>query len=140
MRQFIHRFDAYTDLERAGAFELVIARIDGEPCGQVWGWPLTAKTGWWSGLQLHECDETEFTAENGSRILAFMKLWSASHSPAGASRAPCTMNCSLTAPSNARHCSSAPTISAPTTTIGGGAGTGSVCCAHPGRTPHSSTS
>ncbi|MEV6324246.1 GNAT family N-acetyltransferase [Nocardia sp. NPDC051787] len=71
---FMHRFDAYTDPARAGAFELVIARIDGEPCGQAWGWPLTAKTGWWSGLQLDEGDQTEFTAENGSRTFALSEI------------------------------------------------------------------
>ncbi|MFI5537950.1 GNAT family N-acetyltransferase [Nocardia sp. NPDC051900] len=71
---FMHRFDAYTDPARAGAFELVIARLDGEPCGQAWGWPLTAKTAWWDGLKLDEGDQASFTAENGSRTFAFSEI------------------------------------------------------------------
>ncbi|MEU7633694.1 GNAT family N-acetyltransferase [Nocardia sp. NPDC049220] len=71
---FMHRFDAYTDPARAGAFELVIARFDGEPCGQAWGWPLTARTGWWVGLHLEAGDPATFTAESGSRTFAFSEL------------------------------------------------------------------
>ncbi|MBF6163159.1 GNAT family N-acetyltransferase [Streptomyces gardneri] len=71
---FMHRFDAYTDPARAGGFELVIARLDGEPCGQAWGWPLTADTAWWDGLRLDEGDRADFTAENGSRTFAFSEI------------------------------------------------------------------
>ncbi|MFE7745005.1 GNAT family N-acetyltransferase [Nocardia sp. NPDC057455] len=71
---FMHRFDAYTDPARAGAFELVIARLDGELCGQAWGWPLTAETAWWEGLRLDEGDHTVFTVENGSRTFAFSEV------------------------------------------------------------------
>ncbi|MFF7941325.1 GNAT family N-acetyltransferase [Nocardia gamkensis] len=71
---FMHRFDAYTDPARAGAFELVIARLDGELCGQAWGWPLTAETAWWDGLRLDEGDYAAFTAENGSRTFAFSEI------------------------------------------------------------------
>ncbi|MGQ4614606.1 GNAT family N-acetyltransferase [Nocardia sp. R7R-8] len=71
---FMHRFDTYTDPARAGAFELLIARLDGELCGQAWGWPLTAKTGWWDGLKLDEGDQASFTAENGSRTFAFSEI------------------------------------------------------------------
>ncbi|WP_280184733.1 MULTISPECIES: GNAT family N-acetyltransferase [Nocardia] len=71
---FMHRFDAYTDPARAGAFELVIARLDGELCGQAWGWPLTAETAWWDGLRLDEGDQVSFTAENGSRTFAFSEI------------------------------------------------------------------
>lgn len=71
---FMQRFDAYTDPARAGAFELVIARLDGELCGQAWGWPLTAKTAWWDGLKLDEGDQASFTSENGSRTFAFSEI------------------------------------------------------------------
>ncbi|WP_159920087.1 MULTISPECIES: GNAT family N-acetyltransferase [Nocardia] len=71
---FMHRFDAYTDPARAGGFELVIARLDAEPCGQAWGWPLTADTAWWDGLRLDEGDRADFTAENGSRTFAFSEI------------------------------------------------------------------
>ncbi|WP_039799651.1 GNAT family N-acetyltransferase [Nocardia araoensis] len=71
---FMHRFDAYTDPDRPGAFELVIARLDGEPCGQAWGWPLTAKTRWWDGLELDQGDQASFTAENGSRTFALSEI------------------------------------------------------------------
>ncbi|WP_236566584.1 GNAT family N-acetyltransferase [Nocardia sp. CY41] len=71
---FMRRFDAYTDPARAGAFELVIARLDGELCGQAWGWPLTAKTAWWDGLRLDDDDHAAFTAENGSRTFAFSEI------------------------------------------------------------------
>ncbi|WP_280244962.1 GNAT family N-acetyltransferase [Nocardia abscessus] len=71
---FMHRFDAYTDPARAGTFELVIARLDGELCGQAWGWPLTAKAAWWDGLRLDEGDHTAFTAENGSRTFALSEI------------------------------------------------------------------
>lgn len=71
---FMCRFDAYTDPGRAGAFELVIARLDGELCGQAWGWPLTARTAWWDGLRLDEGDHAAFTAEDGSRTFAFSEI------------------------------------------------------------------
>lgn len=71
---FMHRFDAYTDPARAGGFELVIARLDGEFCGQAWGWPLNAHTAWWDGLRLDEGDRAAFTAENGSRTFAFSEI------------------------------------------------------------------
>ncbi|MGW5139657.1 N-acetyltransferase family protein [Nocardia beijingensis] len=71
---FMHRFDAYTDPDRAGAFELVIARLDGELCGQAWGWPLTAKTWWWDGLELDQGDQASYTTENGSRTFAFSRI------------------------------------------------------------------
>ncbi|MFI2279722.1 GNAT family N-acetyltransferase [Nocardia beijingensis] len=71
---FMHRFDAYTDPDRAGEFELVIARLHGEPCGQAWGWPLTAETRWWDGLELDQGDQASFTAENGSRTFAFSEI------------------------------------------------------------------
>ncbi|WP_063019714.1 GNAT family N-acetyltransferase [Nocardia niwae] len=71
---FMHRFDAYTDPARAGAFELVIARSHGESCGQAWGWPLTAKTAWWDGLRLDEGDQAAFTVEDGSRTFAFSEI------------------------------------------------------------------
>ncbi|MGY1927868.1 GNAT family N-acetyltransferase [Nocardia gipuzkoensis] len=71
---FMHRFDAYTGPARASAFESVIARLDGELCGQAWGWPLTAKTAWWDGLRLDEGDHTAFTAENGSRTFALSEI------------------------------------------------------------------
>ncbi|MEU5882875.1 GNAT family N-acetyltransferase [Spirillospora sp. NPDC047279] len=66
---FLDRFDAY--VQRPG-FDLVLARLDGQPVGQAWGWPLDADTGWWRGLT----DEPEpgFTQEDGHRTFAFSEL------------------------------------------------------------------
>lgn len=71
---FMRRFDTYTDPERSGEFELVMARIDGKPCAQTWGWPLPAEAPWWKGLQLDDGDIEAFTAEDGSRTFALSEI------------------------------------------------------------------
>ncbi|MBB5911718.1 ribosomal protein S18 acetylase RimI-like enzyme [Nocardia transvalensis] len=71
---FMTRFDTYTDPNRPAGFELVMARIDGEPIGQAWGWPLTSGTHWWDGLQLDDGDPTAFTAETGVRTFALSEI------------------------------------------------------------------
>lgn len=63
------RFDAYT--ARAG-FDLVIAFLDGEPVGQVWGWALKPDSAWWRGLLTEP--EPGFTAEDGTRTFALSEL------------------------------------------------------------------
>ncbi|MFE2999764.1 GNAT family N-acetyltransferase [Nocardia sp. NPDC059246] len=70
---FMHRFDAYTD-PQAGRFELVVGRIDGEPVGQTWGWPLTAQSRWWTNLRLDTGDRAAFVAENGMRTFALSEI------------------------------------------------------------------
>ncbi|MFD9804833.1 GNAT family N-acetyltransferase [Streptomyces sp. NPDC059071] len=70
---FMQRFDAYTD-PHAGRFELVVARIDGHPAGQTWGWPLTANSRWWTNLELDSGDRAAFTAENGLRTFALSEI------------------------------------------------------------------
>lgn len=72
--EFMRRFDIYTDPDRARGFELVMARADGEPCGQAWGWPLHADTAWWGSLHLDDGDLDEFVAENGSRTFALSEI------------------------------------------------------------------
>ncbi|WP_280362301.1 GNAT family N-acetyltransferase [Nocardia wallacei] len=72
--EFMARFDAYTEPHRTRGFELVIARVDGEPAGQAWGWPLGPNAGWWRGLRLDSGDVGEFTAENGFRTFALSEI------------------------------------------------------------------
>ncbi|WP_024800641.1 GNAT family N-acetyltransferase [Nocardia sp. BMG51109] len=73
--EFMKRFDAYTHPRSAG-FELVVARIDGKPEGQAWGWPLSPTAGWWTNLRLDEGegDRAEFTTENGTRTFALSEI------------------------------------------------------------------
>ncbi|WP_433566863.1 GNAT family N-acetyltransferase [Nocardia sp. CA-151230] len=70
---FMDRFDAYSD-PQAGGFELVIGRIDGEPVGQSWGWPLGASSRWWTNLHLDTGDRAAFVAENGLRTFALSEI------------------------------------------------------------------
>jgi ribosomal protein S18 acetylase RimI-like enzyme len=65
---FMRRFDSYA---ANPLLELVVAYEDGEPVGQTWGWPLTANSRWWTGL-----DEPEpgFTAEDGKRTFALSEI------------------------------------------------------------------
>lgn len=72
VEQFMHRFDRYTARD---GFDLVVAHRDGEPIGQIWGWPLQeadATRGWWAGL----LDEPEpgFTDEDGTRTFALSEI------------------------------------------------------------------
>lgn len=69
---FIERFDAYTDPQR-GEFTMVMARVDGEPAGQAWGWPLSSATRWWEGLRL-DIDDPDFTSEDGTRTFALSEI------------------------------------------------------------------
>ncbi|WP_433654997.1 GNAT family N-acetyltransferase [Nocardia sp. CA-128927] len=71
---FMRRFDSYTDPGRSGEFELVMARFEGKPCGQAWGWPLPAKAAWWGGLSLDDGDVAAFTVEDGSRTFALSEI------------------------------------------------------------------
>ncbi|MFG1798338.1 GNAT family N-acetyltransferase [Nocardia sp. NPDC049149] len=71
---FMRRFDAYTDPGRNGEFELVMARFDGKPCGQTWGWPLPPEAAWWGGLRLDGGDAAAFTTEDGARTFALSEI------------------------------------------------------------------
>ncbi|MGK8558582.1 GNAT family N-acetyltransferase [Nocardia gipuzkoensis] len=71
---FMKRFDAYTDPSRSNGFELVMARIDGHPVGQTWGWPLGPRSQWWNGLRLDTGDFAAFTSENGTRTFALSEI------------------------------------------------------------------
>ncbi|WP_107657399.1 GNAT family N-acetyltransferase [Nocardia suismassiliense] len=71
---FMRRFDNYTDPGRDGEFELVMARFEGNPCGQAWGWPLPANAAWWGGLCLDDGDLAAFTTEDGSRTFALSEI------------------------------------------------------------------
>ena len=60
------RFDAYAAIP---GFELVIAcTSDEEPAGQAWGWPLSAGSRWWNGLDAEP--EPGFTREDSTRTFA----------------------------------------------------------------------
>lgn len=74
--EFMGRFDAYTDPGRSGDFEYVLARINGKPAGQTWGWPLLPNSTWWPALRLDDpaIDRAEFTAETGSRTFALSEI------------------------------------------------------------------
>jgi GNAT superfamily N-acetyltransferase len=66
---FMGRFDAYASNP---VLDLVIAFEDGEPVGQAWGWPLTAGSTWWGGLD-HE-PKPGFTVEDGTRTFALSEI------------------------------------------------------------------
>lgn len=66
---FMRRFDSYASNP---SIDLVIAYQDDRAIGQTWGWPLTAQTGWWSGL-LSEPDP-DFTREDGHRTFALSEI------------------------------------------------------------------
>ncbi|MDQ2707397.1 MAG: GNAT family N-acetyltransferase [Actinomycetota bacterium] len=66
---FMSRFRAYSSQP---AFDLVIAYHDGQPIGQAWGWPLSAETGWWTGLRTEP--EPGFVHEDGRRTFALSEI------------------------------------------------------------------
>ncbi|MCU1647297.1 MAG: acetyltransferase family protein [Nocardia sp.] len=73
---FMARFDAYTNPAQMSRLELVIARVDGEPVGQTWGWPLRPNAAWWGNLELDDpdADRAEFIAETGRRTFALSEI------------------------------------------------------------------
>ncbi|MFB8004905.1 GNAT family N-acetyltransferase [Nocardia sp. NPDC056000] len=74
--EFMGRFDAYTDPARSGDFEYVLARVDGKPAGQTWGWPLLPNTAWWPALVLDDpkVDRNGFIEETGNRTFALSEI------------------------------------------------------------------
>ena len=66
---FMGRFDSYAAIP---GFELVIADEDGDPAGQAWGWPLTANSRSWEGLESEP--EPGFTVEDGTRTFALSEI------------------------------------------------------------------
>src|SRR5260370_34657801 len=71
---WMRRFEAYTS---GSGFELVIGYAQGEPAGQAWGWPLTARSRWWTGLVSEP--EPGFTSEDGTRTFALSEIMVRSH-------------------------------------------------------------
>lgn len=73
---FMHRFDAYTDPDRAAGFDLVIVTLDDIAIGQTWGWPLPPGTAWWTGLELDDAalNHGAFTRETGKRTFALSEI------------------------------------------------------------------
>ncbi|WP_024800122.1 GNAT family N-acetyltransferase [Nocardia sp. BMG51109] len=72
--EFMRRFDSYTDPRNRG-FAYVIARVDGKPAGQIWGWSLPENARWWTGLNLDIGDDLEeFTAEDGTRTFGLSEI------------------------------------------------------------------
>ncbi|WP_084485610.1 GNAT family N-acetyltransferase [Nocardia beijingensis] len=71
--EFMRRFDSYTG-PRGSGFAYVLARVDGEPAGQIWGWPLPPNARWWTGLHLDSSDVEEFTAEDGRRTFGLSEI------------------------------------------------------------------
>lgn len=57
---------------KAPGFEIVIARIGGEPVGQAFGYALPERARWWNGLTTPVPEG--FTDETGSRTFAFNEL------------------------------------------------------------------
>lgn len=53
-------------------FALVAGRLDGALLGYAFGGPLSAATGWWTGLE--EVDDPDATRETGSRTFALREF------------------------------------------------------------------
>jgi GNAT superfamily N-acetyltransferase len=67
---WMRRFDVYAAIS---GFDLVIAyAADDQPVGQAWGWPLAAKTDWWTGLVSEPVPG--FTVEDGRRTFALSEI------------------------------------------------------------------
>jgi len=66
---FMSRFRAYSSQP---GFDLVLAYHDEQAIGQAWGWPLSADTGWWTGLRTEP--EPGFTREDGRRTFALSEI------------------------------------------------------------------
>lgn len=66
---FMSRFDAYT---RRDDFDLVLAYAGATAVGQAWGWPLTALSAWWDGLEAEP--GPGFTTEDGTRTFALSEI------------------------------------------------------------------
>jgi ribosomal protein S18 acetylase RimI-like enzyme len=66
---FMGRFDSYA---ANPLLDLVIGYRDGELAGQAWGWPLTARSGWWADLESEP--EPGFAAEDGTRTFALSEI------------------------------------------------------------------
>ncbi|MBF6301956.1 GNAT family N-acetyltransferase [Nocardia amamiensis] len=71
--EFMRRFDSYTDPRNSG-FAYLCARVDGQPAGQIWGWPLPPNARWWTGLHLDSGDIEEFTTEDGTRTFGLSEI------------------------------------------------------------------
>lgn len=87
--EFMRRFDSYTDPRRSG-FAYALARVGGEPAGQIWGWPLPPNAPWWRGLHVDddELDVEAFTAEDGRRTFGLSEIMvCAEHAGRGIARA-----------------------------------------------------
>lgn len=69
IESFMGRFDAYVTNP---SLDLIVARSNSRAVGQSWGWPLTKKTGWWSGLI--SSPEPRFTDEDGGRTFALSEM------------------------------------------------------------------
>lgn len=65
---FMERFDAYAQIP---GLDLLIGYAGGEPIGQTWGWPLTAATKWWTGLEPAGDFDIQ---ETGSRTFALSEI------------------------------------------------------------------
>lgn len=67
--QFADRLRGYA---KAPGFEIVIGKIEDDPVGQAFGYPLPQNARWWHGLTTPTDPET--IAENGSRTFALCEL------------------------------------------------------------------
>ncbi|WP_181788698.1 GNAT family N-acetyltransferase [Streptomyces phytophilus] len=67
--EFVDRFAQEVFLPRA---RLVVARVDGQPAGYAFGYPLPADTGWWKAMD--EEVTPEFATETGRRTLGIVEL------------------------------------------------------------------
>ncbi|RJO70630.1 GNAT family N-acetyltransferase [Nocardia panacis] len=70
---FMDRFDVYSAMP---GFSMVLATIDTEPVGQIFGWPLATDTTWWTGLDLDsgQPESGEFAVEDGTRTFGLSEL------------------------------------------------------------------
>jgi ribosomal protein S18 acetylase RimI-like enzyme len=72
---FMMRFRSYTSRDDSG-FAMIHALVEGQPVGQIWGWPLPPKAAFWGGLALDDATEDmeAFTAETGHRTFGLSEI------------------------------------------------------------------
>jgi ribosomal protein S18 acetylase RimI-like enzyme len=72
--EFMRRFRSYTDPRNEDRFAYVLARLDGKPVGQTWGWTLAPNAAWWQGFQPDPGLPDDFTTEDDHRTFALSEI------------------------------------------------------------------
>jgi GNAT superfamily N-acetyltransferase len=69
LESFMGRFERHAEIS---GLDLVVAYCNGEPIGQIWGWPLQENTREWDGLTPEPSEE--FVSEDGTRTFAIAEI------------------------------------------------------------------